>query len=218
MCFLSRLHLRKVGSKSVFSCQGDGALVRRTEIVIVTCYTLTVWFSSWWVPAVTEPSFHYFHEHGMFDGECFIITSCLRESCTAQTTVLLSADNPYMGSLVGIVSRSIDMTTLINDTAAGLSFCRVSFSPRWKCTQWTQREWSRLLVKQQWCCSRTTGIVQRLQTADVLCSFCTIRQLRVSAYSFKWAAALGIEDIKELRTSQWFVACLSEDHTDTSVL
>lgn len=58
----------------------------------------------------------------------------------------------------------------------------------------------------------------RKTPADVLCSFCTTRQLNVTDYSFKRAAALGSEDFKGLRASKWSVACLFEDHTDTAAL
>lgn len=47
-----------------------------------------------------EALFHYFHKGGIFDGGgCFIIISCLLDSCTAQMIVFFSADNCHLRSL-----------------------------------------------------------------------------------------------------------------------
>lgn len=81
-CFLSRLHLREVKFRTCFQLPGRRALARWMETVCAMYCTATVWFSSQW---------------GAFDGGgCFIIVSCLLESCTAQMFTFFSADNSHL--------------------------------------------------------------------------------------------------------------------------
>lgn len=72
----------------------------------------------------------YFHEGGIFDEGCFIIVSCLLESCTAQMVVFFSVDNS-----LEITEKRRRLNTIefffsfIKDFAAGLSHGRMFSQP-----------------------------------------------------------------------------------------